>query len=205
MAASTLLLASCGTRSEGRTPPADGAYPNAVVEGRAVPMVHVKDHGATVLIDLEGKTPRTWAEQFRRDGELPDGFLNIHKTHIAGHEDFADIPVDRKGMWVIDQTGTLTEVPPGTLPPDGFYPNVTIEGRKVPMIHLKDNGATLLVDHEGKTPRTWAEQFRRHGDVPEGMFNIHKTHVAGHENFKDIPVDRKGIWAIDASGNLAAR
>jgi hypothetical protein len=172
------------------------------VEGRAVPMIHVKDHGATVLVDTEGKNPRTWAEQFRRHGDVPDGAYNIHKTNVAGHENFADIPVDRKGIWTIDASGTITAVTSIGAPPDGAYPNVFVEGRKVAMVHVKDGGATVLVDVEGKTPRTWAEQFRRRGDVPSGMYDIHKTNVARHENFKDVPVDRKGIWTIDAGGNI---
>ena len=190
---------------EVRTQPADGAYPNAVVEGRTVPMVHVKDHGATLLVDTEGKVPRTWGEQFRRHGELPDGTYNIHKTHVEGHEDFRDIPADRKGVWTIDASGTIAAVVSTGAAADGFYANVMIEGRKVPMIHVKDGGATLLVDTEGKVPHVWTEQFRRHGELPDGTYNIHKTHVEGHETFADIPVDRKGIWTIDAAGNLTAR
>jgi hypothetical protein len=199
-----LLVASCSTRTEVKTQRPDGAYPNAIVEGRTVPMVHVKDNGATVLVDTEGKVPRIWAEQYRRQGDLPEGTYNIHKTHVAGHESFADIPVDRKGLWSIDAAGTITAVAFTGAPPDGFYANVTVEGRKVPMIHVKDGGATVLVDTEGKVPRTWAAQFRRRGDVPNGTYDIHKTHVEGHENFRDLPVDRKGIWTIDAAGNVTA-
>lgn len=220
MGGAALLIASCKAPVDDRTsppaderapadvrtsPPADGMYSNVTIEGRTVPMIHVKDNGATVLVDTVGTVPHVWTEQYRRQGDLPDGVLNIHKTHVEGHETFADIPIDRKGIWTIDRSGTLRAVAPTGLPRDGAYPNVTIEGRTVPMVHLKDNGRTLLVDTTGKVPRTWTEQYRRRGDVPEGMFDIHKTHVDGHENFRDLPVDRKGLWTLDASGNLTAR
>jgi hypothetical protein len=95
----------------------------------------------------------------------------------------------------------------GSTPPaDGWYANVMVEGRKVPMIHVKDHGATVLVDTDGtKHPRTWAEQFRRRGDVPSGTYDIHKTHVTGSDNFEDDPIDRKGVWVIDGRGNITAR
>jgi hypothetical protein len=203
-AGAALFVASCGTRAEGRAQPPDGAYANASVEGRTVSLIHVKDNGATVLVDTDGRLPRTWAEQFRRHGELPEGVYNIHKTHVEGHADFADVPVDRTGLWTIDRSGTISALPTGSPPPDGAYKNVMVEGRVVPMVHIKDNGATVLVDTEGQVPRTWSEQFRHHGDLPEGVYNIHKTHAEGHPDFHDLPVDRRGVWTIDAKGNLTA-
>ena len=89
-------------------------------------------------------------------------------------------------------------------PPDGKYKNVTVEGRSVPMIHVKEGGAMVLVDTDGKLPRTWEEQYKRHGDLPNGTYNLHKTAVNGSESFADVPVDRKGTWTIDASGNITA-
>ncbi len=108
MGSAALLVASCEARTEGRAPPVDGMYANVTVEGRTVPMIHVKDNGATVLVDTEGKVPLLWTEQFRRLGDVPEGMFDIHKTHVEGHENFRDIQVDRKGIWVIDAKGNLT-------------------------------------------------------------------------------------------------
>jgi hypothetical protein len=88
--------------------------------------------------------------------------------------------------------------------PDGKYTNVTVEGRVVPMINVKDDGAVVLVDTDGKKPRAWEEQFRRQGDIPNGTYDIHKTDVNGNGSFGDDPVDRRGTWTIDAHGNITS-
>ena len=88
-------------------PPADGKYENVSVEGRVVPMVHVMLGGTVVLVDTDGKKPRTWEEQFKRKGDLPPGTLNIHKTNVNGTSDFANDPVDRVGLWVIDANANI--------------------------------------------------------------------------------------------------
>lgn len=93
----------------------------------------------------------------------------------------------------------------GTLPPDGKHEHVTVEGRTVPMINVMNVGAVVLVDTDGKKPRTWEEQFKRKGDIPEGTYNIHKTNVNGNDTFEDDPIDREGTWTIDAKGNIAKR
>jgi hypothetical protein len=90
-------------------------------------------------------------------------------------------------------------------PPDGTYRNVTVEGRVVPVIRVKENGAMVLVDTDGKQPRTWEELYKQHGDLPSGTYNLHKTAPNGSDNFAEVPVDRKGIWIIDAKGNITAR
>jgi hypothetical protein len=92
----------------------------------------------------------------------------------------------------------------GAVPADGKYRNVTVEGRTVPMIHVKEGGTIVLVDTDGKEPRTWEEMFKRHGDLPSGTYNVHKTAPNGTEDFANVPVDRKGNWTIDASGNITA-
>jgi hypothetical protein len=89
-------------------------------------------------------------------------------------------------------------------PPDGKYKNVTVEGRTVPLIHVKEGGTMVLVDTDGKLPRTWEEMYKRHGDLPAGTYNVHKTAPNGSDNFADVPVDRKGNWTIDATGNITS-
>ncbi len=91
-----------------------------------------------------------------------------------------------------------------TAPPDGKYENVTVEGRVVPMIHVMEGGTVVLVDTDGKKPRTWEEQFKRKGDLPAGTFDVHKTDVNGNGTFADDPIDRRGTWTIDGSGNITA-
>jgi hypothetical protein len=89
-------------------------------------------------------------------------------------------------------------------PPDGKYRNVTVEGRVVPLIHVKEGGTIVLVDTDGKQPRTWEEMYKRHGDLPGGTYNVHKTAPNGSDDFAQVPVDRKGNWTIDAKGNITA-
>jgi len=88
---------------------------------------------------------------------------------------------------------------------DGKYENVTVEGRAVPMIHVKNGGAVVLVDTDGLKPRRWEEQFKRKGDLPNGTYNIHKTNVNGNDDFADDPIDREGTWVIDSNANIIAR
>jgi hypothetical protein len=90
-------------------------------------------------------------------------------------------------------------------PPDGKYENVTVEGRTVPMIHVMEGGAIVLVDTDGKKPRTWEEMYKRHGDLPKGTYNLHKTDANRIGDFAKVPMDREGTWTIDAKGNITAR
>lgn len=93
----------------------------------------------------------------------------------------------------------------GTLPADGKYEHVTVEGRAVPMVNVMNHGAVVLVDTDGKKPRTWEEQWKRKGNLPDGTYNLHKTNVNGNDTFEDDPVDREGTWTIDAQGNITKR
>jgi hypothetical protein len=91
-------------------------------------------------------------------------------------------------------------------PADGKYTNVTVEGRVVPLIHVKEGGTIVLVDTDGKLPRTWEEMYKRHGgEGPAGTFNAHKTAPNGTDDFSTVPIDRKGNWIIDAKGNITSR
>ena len=99
--------ASGQTRAGGATPPPDGKYENVTVEGRKVAMVHVMEGGAVVLVDVDGQKPRTWEEQFKRKGNLPNGTYDVHKTNVTGDESFANERIDRLGIWTIDDKGNL--------------------------------------------------------------------------------------------------
>ena len=48
----------------------------------------------------------------------------------------------------------------------------------------------------------WREQFKRHGSIAYGTYNVHRTNVNGSHSFADSPVDRKGRWIIDGKGNI---
>jgi hypothetical protein len=63
----------------------------------------------------------------------------------------------------------------------------------------------VLVDTDGSKPRTWEEQFKRKGNIPNGTYDIHKTNLNGNEIFADDPVDRHGSWVIDSHANITAR
>jgi hypothetical protein len=107
LAAGLSRSASAQERPRDPVPPIDGKYENVVVEGRTVAMVHVMEHGAVVLVDVDGLKPRSWEEQFKRKGDLPDGTYNLHKTNVNHSTTFEDDPVDREGLWVIDSKANL--------------------------------------------------------------------------------------------------
>lgn len=119
----------------------------------------------------------------------------------------AAVVTSSRGASAHPPRGALSDVPPSddVPPPDGKYENVMVEGRVVPMVHVMNGGTVVLVDADGKKPRTWEEQFKRKGDLPSGTYNLHKTNMNGNETFADDPVDREGLWAIDAHANITAR
>ena len=90
------------------------------------------------------------------------------------------------------------------VPPDGKYERVTVEGVTVPMIEVMDGGNVVLVDIDGKKPRTWEEQYKRKdkGKVPLGSFDVHKTDANKNGKFDDDPIDKEGLWVIDDKGNI---
>jgi hypothetical protein len=94
------------------------------------------------------------------------------------------------------------QTPPGSPPPDGKYERVTVDGVTVPMINVMEKGAVVLVDTDGKKPRTWEEQYKRKRDLPAGQFDIHKTDTNKNDDFKDEQVDKEGLWVMDAKGNI---
>jgi hypothetical protein len=73
----------------------------------------------------------------------------------------------------------------------------------VPMINVMDNGATVLVDTDGKKPRTWEEQYKRkRATLLVGQYDLHKTDANKNGKFDDDAIDKEGLWVIDAKGNI---
>jgi hypothetical protein len=96
-------------------------------------------------------------------------------------------------------------VPAGSPPPDGKYERVVVDGVTVPMIEIMNKGAVVLVDTDGKKPRSWEEQYKRKRDLPAGQFDVHKTNANKNDTFEDDAIDKEGLWVIDAKGNLTRR
>jgi hypothetical protein len=94
-------------------------------------------------------------------------------------------------------------VPAGSPPPDGKYERVVVDGVTVPMIEIMNKGAVVLVDTDGKKPRSWEEQYKRKRDLPAGQFDVHKTNANKNDTFEDDAIDKEGLWVIDAKGNIA--
>lgn len=93
--------------------------------------------------------------------------------------------------------------PAGSPPPDGKYERVIVDGVTVPMIHVMDNGATILVDTDGKKPRSWEEQYKRkRSSLLVGQYDLHKTNTNKNDTFEDDEIDKEGLWVIDTKGNI---
>jgi hypothetical protein len=103
---------------------------------------------------------------------------------------------------VAKTVATAPDVPEGNPPPDGKYERVQVEGATVPMIEVMDGGTVVLVDTDGKKPRTWEEQFKRKNVTKRGQFDVVKTDVNHNGKFEDDPIDREGLWLIDDKGNI---
>jgi hypothetical protein len=92
--------------------------------------------------------------------------------------------------------------PAGAPPADGKYERVVVEGVTVPMVQVMNNATIVLVDTDGKKPRTWEEQYKRKRDLPAGQYDLHKTDVNHNDKFDDDPIDKEGLWVIDGKGNI---
>ncbi|GEM_PF-2512927 len=90
----------------------------------------------------------------------------------------------------------------GNPPPDGKYERVTVEGVTVPMINVMEKGTVVLVDTDGKKPRTWEEQYKRKRETGPGTFDIHKVDANKNDKFDDDAIDKEGLWLIDEKGNI---
>ena len=93
-------------------------------------------------------------------------------------------------------------VPAGSPPPDGKYERVKVDGVTVPMVQVMNSGAIVLVDTDGKKPRSWEEQYKRKRNLPNGAYDLHKTNTNGNDTFEDDAIDKEGTWVIDAQGNI---
>lgn len=99
-------------------------------------------------------------------------------------------------------TPMAADAPAGNPPADGKYEKVVVEGATVPMVQIMNGGTVVLVDTDGKKPRTWEEQYKKKNAKLAGQLDIHKTDVNKNGKFDDDPVDREGIWLIDSKGNI---
>jgi SAM-dependent methyltransferase len=181
--------------------------------------------GGVALIHLDQLQPGT--RQLRRT-RLPEASIDdllaeqrSRGVEIHAHGNFV-IAMRRSATplvfpWKLTRAHAMEELygpeePWGTVaryerhgpPPDGTYCNVTVEGRAVPRIRVKGGGTMVLVDTDGGKPRTWREQFKRKGSIAYGTYDVHRTTVNGSDSFADSPVDRTGLWVIDAKGNIRA-
>jgi hypothetical protein len=92
--------------------------------------------------------------------------------------------------------------PEGHPPADGKYERVTVDGVTVPMINVMEGGKVVLVDTDGKKPRTWEEQYKKKRDIGTGQFDVHKTDANKDGKFDDDAIDKEGLWVIDEKGNI---
>jgi hypothetical protein len=99
-------------------------------------------------------------------------------------------------------TPEVAEAPAGHPPPDGKYERVVVDGVTVPMVNILNGGTVVLVDTDGKKPRTWEEQYKKKTAKLPGQLDVHKTDVNKNGSFDDDPIDREGLWTIDAKGNI---
>jgi hypothetical protein len=99
-------------------------------------------------------------------------------------------------------TPEVADAPAGNPPPDGRYERVMVEGVTVPMVNIMNGGTVVLVDTDGKKPRTWEEQYKKKNARLAGQLDIHKTDTNKNGSFDDDAIDREGIWLIDAKGNI---
>ncbi len=94
-------------------------------------------------------------------------------------------------------------VPPGSPPADGSYEKVQVEGQTIPVIKVMEQGSIVLIDRDGVKPRTWEEEYKRKDPkLLPGQYDLHKTDVNKNGKFDDDPVDKVGLWVIDAKGNI---
>jgi hypothetical protein len=98
-------------------------------------------------------------------------------------------------------TPMVADAPEGNPPPDGKYEKVMVDGTTVPMIQVMDGGKTVLVDTDGKKPRSWEEQYKNK-KAKKGQLDIHKTDTNKNGKFEDDQVDKEGIWLLDVKGNI---
>lgn len=99
-------------------------------------------------------------------------------------------------------TPAVSEAPAGNPPPDGKYERVVVEGTTVPMVNVMEGGTVVLVDTDGKKPRTWEEQYKKKRATKAGQLDVHKTDANKNGKFDDDQIDKEGMWLLDVKGNI---
>jgi hypothetical protein len=112
------------------------------------------------------------------------------------------VPAEKPSNAPGPTTPAVADAPAGNPPPDGKYERVIVEGVTVPMVSIMNGGTVVLVDTDGKKPRTWEEQYKKKNAKLPGQLDVHKTNVNKNNTFDDDPIDREGMWLIDAKGNI---
>lgn len=132
------------------------------------------------------------------------GLVACHKAASVDGHDAGALPLPVAPVTAATAAvAVAAAIPPGSPPPDGKYERVLVEGVTVPMIEVMDHGATVLVDTDGKKPRTWEEQYKRkRSELKPGEYDLHKTDANKNDKFDDDAIDREGRWVIDAKGNI---
>ncbi|MEO8699348.1 MAG: hypothetical protein ABI867_04865 [Kofleriaceae bacterium] len=110
--------------------------------------------------------------------------------------------VEKAGSGAGPATPNVADAPAGNPPPDGKYEKVMVEGVTVPMVNVMEGGSVVLVDTDGKKPRTWEEQYKKKSAKLAGQLDIHKTDANKNGKFDDDAIDKEGIWLLDVKGNI---
>jgi hypothetical protein len=112
------------------------------------------------------------------------------------------VPAEKPSAAPGPTTPEVADAPAGNPPPDGKYEHVIVEGVTVPMVSIMNGGTVVLVDTDGKKPRTWEEQYKKKTAKLKGQLDVHKTDANKNGTFDDDTIDREGIWLIDSKGNI---
>lgn len=111
-------------------------------------------------------------------------------------------PVEKPDVKSNPATPAVAEAPEGNPPADGKYERVVVDGVTVPMVNIMEGGTVVLVDTDGKKPRTWEEQYKRKRATKRGQLDVHKTDTNKNGKFDDDEIDKEGMWLIDVKGNI---
>jgi hypothetical protein len=112
------------------------------------------------------------------------------------------VPAEQPSAAPGPTTPEVADAPAGNPPADGKYERVMVEGVTVPMVNIMNGGTVVLVDTDGKKPRTWEEQYKKKNAKLAGQLDLHKTDTNKNGNFDDDAINREGIWLIDSKGNI---
>ncbi len=85
--------------------PADGKYLDVTILGESVASIEITDSGRRVLVDVDGKEPISFEQEFRRLGESV-GKLDQRRFDTNGDGDFDD-ELALLGIWRLDVDGSI--------------------------------------------------------------------------------------------------